>query len=310
MDHARGAGAHAAVDDGRGLVQVGAVADFGEQRVEACAVAEFDAGGVAPLRRIEVARQRNLRIARTARIPDPVLRTPEDGGNRYRGIGGNRHERGIRAILQQPADQISQQIAVAADRRVHPARRRGIVGQHEIVEHLSHAVQALELVPFHAAGILDHARHGERVVGGELRIEPRAGREQFARAGDVAEVGHRLAGKHRIVGEPALLGALDLGVPIRALDQSHHEAATEPARGLIEPIDHCRSALEIGLHRQAETVPAAQRGVGQHGCDHVEGEFEPVGLLRVHGEIDVMLARHAGKLERLGHQLDHDLVAR
>src|SRR4029079_17543551 len=77
MHHARGTGAHAAVDDGRGLVRLGAVADFGEQRVKACAVAEFDAGGVAPLRRIEVARQGNLRIARMARIPDPVLRTPK-----------------------------------------------------------------------------------------------------------------------------------------------------------------------------------------------------------------------------------------
>jgi hypothetical protein len=34
-------------------------------------------------------------------------------------------------------------------------------------------MQALELVTLHAAGILDHARHGERIVGGELRIEPR-----------------------------------------------------------------------------------------------------------------------------------------
>ena len=62
---------------------------------------------------------------------------------------------------------------MAADRRVDPAGRRGVIGEHEVVEHLAHAVQALELVAFDAAGVLDHARHGERVVGGELRIEPR-----------------------------------------------------------------------------------------------------------------------------------------
>ena len=47
------------------------------------------------------------------------------------------------------------------------------------------------------------------------------------RAGDVVQVGHRLAGEHRIVVEAALLRALDLGVPIGALDQAHHHAPVE-----------------------------------------------------------------------------------
>ena len=62
----------------------------------------------------------------------------------------------------------------------------GVIGEQELVEHLAHAVQALELVAFDAAGVLDHARHRERVVGGELRIEPRPRRQQPARAGVVA----------------------------------------------------------------------------------------------------------------------------
>ena len=116
---------------------------------------------------------------------------------------------------------------MAADRRIDPARRLRQLGHQRLVEHLAHAVQALELVALDPARILDHARDGERVVGGELRVEMRARGQAVARAGGVAEVGHRLAGEHRIVGEPALLRALDLGVPIGALDQAHHQAAAE-----------------------------------------------------------------------------------
>ena len=94
---------------------------------------------------------------------------------------------------------------MAADRRVDAHGGLAAIRRQRLVEHLAHAVQALELVAFDAAGVLDHARDRERIVGGELRIEPRPRRQQLAGAVQVAEVGHRLAGEHRIVGEPALL---------------------------------------------------------------------------------------------------------
>ncbi len=151
--------------------------------------------------------------------------------------------------------------------------------------------------PVDAAGILDHARDGQGIVGGELRVELLARGQQLARALQVAQVGHRLAGEDRIVGEPALLRALDLGVPIGALDEPHHQAAVERARVVGEPVDHRGRALLIGLHREPEAFPAAQRGIGQHRRDHVERQFEPVGLLGIDGEVEVMVARLAGELE-------------
>ena len=66
----------------------------------------------------------------------------------------------------------------------------------------------------------------------------------------------------------------------------------------------------IGLHREPEAVPAVQRGVGEHGCDHLEREFEPVSLLGIHGEIEVEIARLARKLERPRHQFGQDTMAR
>ncbi len=304
------AGASHAVEERPCLARRLGRANFAKQRIESGLVAEFDAGGIAPLRAVKVARQGNLRVARVARVADAGLRTLEQRRDRHRGIGGNRHEGGIRAVFQETPHEISQKIAMAADRSVDPARRFGVVGEQEPVEHLAHAVQSLELVAFDAAGIFDHARHGERVVGGELRVEPRPRREQLARAGGIAQVGHGLAREHGIVGETALLRALDLGIPVGALDQPHRQAAAQPARGFVQPIDHRRSALLIGLHREPEAVPAAQRDVGEHGFDHVEREFEPVGLLGIHGEIEVEIARLARKLERPRHQFGQDTMAR
>ncbi len=73
--------------------------------------------------------------------------------------------------------------AAAPDRRAdrhsrRPAHRRGrsasgISREQRVIERLAHAVQPLEFVAVGAAGVLDHARHRQRVVGGELRIEPR-----------------------------------------------------------------------------------------------------------------------------------------
>ena len=139
-----------------------------------------------------------------------------------------------------------------------------------MIERLAHAVQPLEFIIAGAAGVLDHARHGQRVVGGKLRIEPRAGIEQPAGTVEIAEIGHRLAGKHRIVGKPAFLRALDLAVPIGALDQPHHQAAAERTRRIRNPVDHGAGPLLIGLHRQPEAVPAGKRWVLQHGADHFQ----------------------------------------
>ena len=289
-DHrALDAGKVDAVDQRRSLrIDRHGGAHIRQQRREACAVAELDAHRIAPLRPIEIARQRNFRMPRVTRVGDPALRPAQNIADRHTGIRRDRHERGIGAVLQQPPHQIGQQIAVAADRRVDAAGDVGQFGEERLVERLAHAVQALEFVSLDAAGVLDDARDGERIVRGELRKDARAQRQQFAHAGHVAEVGHGLAGEHRIIGEPALLRALDLGVPIGALDQPHGEPAAARLRRVRDPVDHLRRALLIGLHREAEALPAAQRGIGQHGADHVERQFEPVGLLGIDGELQVV----------------------
>ena len=165
-----------------------------------------------------------------------------------------------------------------------------------VVERLAHAVQALKLeAAVVAARISMIAGDRQRIVGGELRIDARPRGQQFARAGEIGKIGHRLAREHRIIGKAALLRALDLGVPIGALDQPHHQPAIERAASVGEPVDHGRRALLIGLHRKAEAVPAGERRVADTARDHVEREFQPVGLLGVDGEIEIVRLRQRAR---------------
>ena len=116
-------------------------------------------------------------------------------------------------------------------------------------------MQALKLVAFDAACVLDHARDSERIMAGELREQPLPGCQKLPRAMQIAQISHRLAGEHRIVGEPALLRAFDLGVPVSALDQPHHHPPAQRLRLSGEPVDHRSGPLLIGLHRQTEAFP-------------------------------------------------------
>ena len=85
-----------------------------------------------------------MRTARRAldvrdRVADHLL-------DRQRLVDDAIHERGIRAVLEQAAHEVRQQLLVRADRRIDAARQcaAGRVGELR-VELLAHAVQALEL---------------------------------------------------------------------------------------------------------------------------------------------------------------------
>ena len=87
---------------------------------------------------------------------------------------------------------------------------------HRLVQGFPHPVQALELEVFPIPGHVQHRRHRVGVVGRELRIDAIGNPEEPARAREVGDVGARLAGEHGKAVEAEHLGALHLGVPVRA----------------------------------------------------------------------------------------------
>ena len=82
----------------------------------------------------------------TARRASPRDRVGDDLVDRFVLVDDAVDERGVGAVFQEPPHQIGEQILVAADRRIDPARKVHLVGADDFaIERLAHAVQALEL---------------------------------------------------------------------------------------------------------------------------------------------------------------------
>ena len=171
-------------------------------------------------------------------------------GDRHALVPHPRHEGRVRAVLQEPTHQVGQEVAVPADGRVDPAG--DVLGlAHRLVERLAHPVQALELEARPVAGgvgHLQHGRHGQRVVGGDLREQDVAALQHPARAGQEGHVGRGLAREDGEVVLPLDLGVLDLRVPVGALDKPHHHPAALRCGLVGDPVDHRQSPA---LHRPA-----------------------------------------------------------
>src|SRR5579875_1152594 len=130
-------------------------------------------------------------------------------------------ERRVRAVLEQAAHEISEQILMPANRCVDAARelrRRG--ADDLVVERLAHAVEALEFEIAVVAGKIEYRSDGMRVMGGELREKRLARPPDALRASEIGNIGRELARIDRKLIEAALLRALDLAIPISAFDET------------------------------------------------------------------------------------------
>ena len=153
-----------------------------EQIAQRRALAEFDAARILALRPVEIARPWNVRMPRVIRRADDIGRAAQQRRDRNALVGCERDKGGIGAVLQQTPHQIGQQIAVAADRRIGAAGDLGAVAAELRIKRLAHAVQPLEFEASAGIGQFEDGRDRQRVVGGELRKDPRPQRQQlFAR---------------------------------------------------------------------------------------------------------------------------------
>ncbi len=121
------AGRRRAADDGARLVNVvERIAHFGEQRQPHRRLGQRQTVGCRALGQVDVARahERPLRLGGTAALRLGHLhRVADDLRHRRLVVGEPVDERGIGAVLEQPAHEIGQQILVAADRGVDAAGR-------------------------------------------------------------------------------------------------------------------------------------------------------------------------------------------
>ncbi|CCJ78901.1 hypothetical protein BN135_3965 [Cronobacter muytjensii 530] len=195
---------------------------------------------------VKILRQRNFRVRQTdaaflrGQFLDGAHRVGHQIVQRQGVIGDAVNKRGVSAVFQQAAYQVGQQRLVGADRGVNTARTVefavGDFAHHLLVERLTHAVQALELILAGVVVLAGEAVNGRQrmgVVRRELRIDQVRHRQQFFRAGEVGDIGIDLAGIHRIAFQAFHLGAFDFAVPVGAFHQADHQA-TAAAGGEID----------------------------------------------------------------------------
>ena len=132
--------------------------------------------------------------------------------------------------------------------------------------------------------------------------------EEGSGTGQIGHVRRHLARVDRITLEAALLRALDLAVPISALDQANRHASSARARSLRHPVDEIGGSLGIRLHRKTQSGPLAGVGIPRQRLDHIQGKVQPVGFFRIDRELYPARGRAARERTRLGYQALHDAL--
>ena len=104
-----------------------------------------------------------------------------------------------------------------------------------------------------------------------------------------------LAREDRKALQPVDLGALDLAVPVGALDQPHHQPPPAAAAEVDQPVDREDGALLVGLDDEADAVPACKLGLEAEPLQQVERDLQPVGFLGVDVEPDIVVPCQHGQ---------------
>ena len=282
---------------------------------EALLVGKVEPARVETRAAVEMARQEDFFVRRAERLnfSRGRDRVGDEFVHVHAGVGDTVDEGSVGAVFQEAAHQIGKQRLVRADGRIDAARAVELVAaDHFLVERLAHAVQALELVLAAIEVWACHGQHrGQRlgIVGGELRID-RVGRgQQFPRRGEISDVGVDLAGENGKALEPVDLGAFDLRIPVGALHETDHQPPLGAACEVDQPVDDEGAALAIGLDDEAEAVPAGKLGVEAERFEEIERQVDPVGLLGVDVEADVVGFRERRQMLDPRQEFAHDAGA-
>ena len=121
-----------------------------------------------------------------------------------------------------------------------------------------HPVEALK---FEIVIPLRHFQYGGNrmgIMGRELRIDMIRHRKKLFRAGEVTHIGRGFSSENRVSFISHDLGELDLRIPIRAFDKTHHDLAVQLFGERIEPVDHIGGTRAICLYNHPKAIPTLQ----------------------------------------------------
>ena len=82
-----------------------------------------------------------------------------------------------------------------------------------------------------------------------------AQRKEFARAGEIRQIGIGFARENGIIGQPCNLGTFDFGIPVGAFHQSNLNFPPGLGSQIINSVDQPEAPFIIGLYGKPEPIP-------------------------------------------------------
>ena len=172
------------------------------------------------------------------------------------------YKRRVGAVFQQATHQVGEQSFVGADRGIDAhAAAEVLRADHLVVEGFAHAVQALVFEVFVFAHLVDGAE-GVGVVRGKLREDRILRGEQFARAGEIGNVGVHFARVNRVAVQAVHLRPFDFAVPVSAFDEANHQFLFVASCEVDEVVDDEGATFLVGLDDETDAVVTSKVRVG------------------------------------------------
>ena len=156
-----------------------------------------------------------------------------------------------------------------------------------VVQGFAHAVQALVFKVFAFAHLVNRAQ-SVGVVGGKLREHGILRVQQFARAGEVGNIGMDFAGVGRIAVQAVHLRPFDFAVPVRAFDEADHQFLVVAAGKVNQIVDHKGAAFLVCLNDKADAFVTRQIGIRNKCFHQIQRQLQAVGFFGVDVDTDIV----------------------
>ena len=125
-------------------------------------------------------------------------------------------------------------------------------------------------------------------MGGELREHGILRGKQFARTGEVGDVGVDFAGVGRIAVQSVHLRPFDFAVPVCAFDQTDHQFLVVAAGKVDQVVDDEGAAFLVCLNDKADAFVTCQIGIRNECFHQIQRQLQAVGFFGVDVDTDIV----------------------
>ena len=162
--------------------------------------------------------------------------------------------------------------------------------QELLMQRLSHAMKTLHFeCNAGLFGPVEYTGCCLGIVSSKLWVDAVAVTHQFARTGEVADIGVMLCGEHREMVQPLLLRKFDFGIPVGTFNQTHHQFAIALICPSVELIQYRISFAVVSLHNNTQTIPTGKLRRFNQVANDIERYLKACALFSINIEANIVL---------------------